>query len=611
MATLSELQNALVAADKAGATDDARALAQAIISLKGGGDPSRAPVSGPKSAPFEDPGFGKSTLIAAGKTFDRLLDGATQMYLGARGENSALGGLKKNVDEKDAIYKPLQEARPFATGLGESLPSMVIPGGGAATWTGNALRMGAAGAIPAALEYGSTSDRLQKGAIAGAAGAVMPLLGATLKSAKTFAEPLYAGGRDAIVGRTLNRVAGDDAAKVISNLRGAGPLVPGSMPTAAQVAENGGIAAMERSAAQANAAAFSQRSMEQASARLSALRGIAGDDAAIAAAKSARGVTTKPMYSTATNAVYELDPSMQMMMQTPVMKKAIARAKELAANNERDFIFDTVTHSPFSGVGGAAPVVKKQITGQALQDIKTAIDDLIKDPTLGISGSEAVAADRIRGKMLGWMEGQNPEFKNARTTFAQMSQPINQMQVGQALVDKLKPALSDYGEIGKETAANFAGQLRNSENLMRNATGFKGIGSLESVMGPQNMATLNNIGRDLARKSNAETLGKGVGSDTFQKLAMQNIAEQSGMPRLIGGLLDTPGLSRATKWVYRDTDEMAQKVIAEAMINPQKAAQLMERARIGDLPPTLKKQLFIQAGLRGGGLLAGAAIAQP
>jgi len=296
MATLHELQNALVAADKAGATEDAKALAKAIIQLKSSAQSEAAPKP---TVPFEDPGALATLPIAAGRTFDRILDGFTQMYLGARGESSALGGLKKNVEEKDAIYKPLQEARPLATGVGEALPSMVIPGGGAATWTGNAMRMGASAAVPAALEYGDLGDRLMRATIAGSSAAALPALGAGLKSIKTFAEPLYQGGREAIVGRTLNRIAGDEAPNVLAKLKAAQPLVPGSMPTAAQVAENGGIAAMERSAAAANPSGFAQRSMEQASARLNALRGIAGDDVKLAAAVTARDTAAKPLYDQA------------------------------------------------------------------------------------------------------------------------------------------------------------------------------------------------------------------------------------------------------------------------------------------------------------------------
>ena len=565
-----------------------------------------------QKAEAEDPGALGTIPIAAGKTVDRVLDGLTQMYLGARGESSALGGLKQNVAEKDAIYRPLQEKRPFATGLGEALPSMAIPFGASASLIGNAGRMALAGGVPAALEYGTAGERAQRGLIGAATGAVVPVLGALAKSAKTFAEPLYEGGRQMIAGRALNRVAGDDAANVISKLQAARPLIPGSMPTAGQVAENGGMAAFERMAKQADPSAYTQRGMEQASARLSALRGIAGDDAAIAAQAAARKTATEGAYTQAKNAAYVVDDNLQNLLERPLVKKAMERAKGIAADDGRSFGFSTTSSAPFKGVGGAQEQVTKQITGHGLQDLKMALDDMLKDPTSGIVGTEAKQAQNLRGKVVDWMEGANPEFKAARTTYAAMSKPINQMQVGQELLTKLEPALADFGALGQETGATFARQLRNSDQMVKNATGFKGAGSLDELMGTQNMGTINNIAQDLARKSNSERLGAGVNSDTFQKLSMQNLAEQSGMPRLVGGLLDTPGLNRATKWIYRDSDEKAQKMIAEALLNPQKAAELMTGANrvILENNPKLKA-LIGQAAMRSGGLLAGSVVTQP
>lgn len=607
MATLAELQQALVLADKAGATDDARALAKAIIDIKSKAAPQ--PVA-TQSQQLEDPGALNTILIGAGRTFDRVGKGMQQLYYGATGNDKKLQELDAAAKSDDEAYKPLQEARPFATGLGEALPSMILPGGGAKTLIGTAGKMAASAAIPAALEYGSAGDRAMNAALAGGAAAAVPFVGFAAKSAKSFAEPLYAAGRDQIVGRTLNRVAGDDAAKVVAKLKGASPLVPGSLPTAAEVAENGGIAALQRSAAQSSPTEFAQRGMEQASARLDALRGIAGDASKIDAAKQARAAVTGPAYEQAKNAVYVVDDKLQSLLNRPAVKKAMARAEALAGNEERPFAFSTTSSSPFAGVGGPAAVQTKQVTGRSLQDLKMAMDDMLADPASGVVGREAEQVRGLRNQIVNWMESANPEFGKARTQYAQMSVPINQMQVGQELLGKLQPALSDHGALGKETGARFAQTLRDTDSLVKNATGFKGAQSLEQLMGPK-MDTINAIAQDLARKQNAETLGKGIGSDTFQKLAMQNIAEQSGMPRIVGGLLDFPiGISRATKWVYRDTDEQAQKVIADAMLNPQKAAQLMEAAKQGLLSDKPKlRQALIQTGLRTGGLLSVAEVA--
>ena len=612
MATLEQLQNALVAADKAGATDDARQLAQAIIALKS--PQARATVQ--QAPEFNDPGFGQTALIGAGRTFDRVGKGMQQLYYGATGNDKELASLKDRATEDDRLYKTLQEARPFGTGFGEALPSMVIPGGGAATWAGNALRMGAAAAIPAALEYGDAGDRLLRGAMAGATGAAIPAAGALLKSVKTFAEPLYEGGRNAIVGRTLNRVAGDDAANVLARLKAAQPLVPGSMPTAAQVAENGGLAAMERSAAAANPAAFAQRGMEQSSARVNALRGIAGDDVTLAAATQARDTAAKPLYDQAKAMTMQNTPELTAILESlppGVMQKAhsLAMLARQPLKMGRDIPEHTVPTGLLDAYGNAitsdVAAQTSSYSGRALHYIKLAMDDALGKTGEGSLGrTEKALMTTAKDDLLASIDGGIPAYGQARAKFAEMSRPVNQMEIGQALYDKLKPALSDFGAIGQESKAQFATALRNGDKLAADATGFKGA-KLDSVMSPQQMQAMTGIAQDLGRKANSENLGRGVGSDTFQKLAMQNIAEQSGMPRIVGGLLDFPAVSRATKWVYRDSDEAAQKVISEAMLDPAKAAQLMEQVKKGALSDSPKlKQLLLQSGLRTGGLLGSA-----
>jgi len=76
------------------------------------------------------------------------------------------------------------------------------------------------------------------------------------------------------------------------------------------------------------------------------------------------------------------------------------------------------------------------------------------------------------------------------------------------------------------------------------------------------------------------------------------------MPRAVGGLLDLPGVSRATSWAYRETDQKMQGLLSDALLNPAKAAQLMEKADkrwLQENPKT--RQLLEQIALRGTGLL--------
>ncbi|MGJ7484345.1 hypothetical protein ACSFA2_03750 [Variovorax sp. LT2P21] len=581
------------------------------------GKPTASPAAAPAAPAFEDPGVLKAGVIGAGKTFDSMLDGLTQMWLASRGETSAMGGLKQNVDEKAAIYKPLADAHPIATAVGEAAPGMVIPVGGGATAVGTGLRLAAAGGIPGALEYGSAGERAGRAAFGATAGVVggqvLPAAGRAVleavpaigRTAKALTEPLYASGREAIAGRTLARAAGEGAQDVAQRLSNAAELVPGSLPTAAQVAENGGIAALERSVAAAQPAAFAERGMQQAASRTQALRGIAQDDTARAAAVAAREAATSPLYAQATRANYTVDPALERLLQTPAMQQALKRAEELAANNQRTFSFDVRNTDHFSGLANRPSSASRQITGQGLQDLKMAVDAMLTDPASGYAGSAGNSVKALRGQLLNWMEGANPAYRTARTTFADMSKPIGQMDVGKKLLTDLEPALNDFGGLASETASKFANAMRNADQTAIKATKFKGAG-MRDLMTPDQMGALEGIAGDLARKTNAQNLGRGPGSDTFQKLSMSNIAQQSGAPGVVGGALNLPGVSKVAKFLYSEPEEKIQSLLAQALLDPKIAGGLMSRTPAAVKPISAANLLFANP-TRPAQLLGGAA----
>lgn len=567
-----------------------------------------------KQAPIEDPGIAKTLGISAGRTFDRVLDGMTQMYLGAHGEDSALGGLKQNVQSKTDAYQPLKDMHPIATGIGESAPSMVIPAGGAATLWGNAGRMALAGGIPGALEYGTVGERATRAGVGAAAGASIPLLGAGFKTVKSFFEPLYQAGRETIAGRLLNTVAGESADAIKSRLASAAPVVSGSMPTVAQVAESGGLSALQRAAGQANPEAYTRRAMEQASARLNALRGIAGDDVAMEAAKTARDSASGNLYKSAFDKSAKSTPDLVAALDrlpSGVLEQAKALAKmsghplKEGADIPSQMVETGVLDAFGKPIMQATKAQESSYSGKALHYIKLALDDAIGKTGDGAMGNTAKRlAVNTKEDLLKAIDTQIPDYGAARTTFANLSRPVNQMQVGQELLGKLEGPLADYGGLANETGSIYARALRNAEQTVKAATGMKNA-TLPKVMTPNQMQTLEGIAQDLARKANEQNLGRGVGSDTFQKLAMNNIAQQSGVPRLMGGLLETPGISRATRWIYSDADQKMQGLLADTLLNPQEAAQLMTKAsKQALLPNSPKAKKALEQLVLRGGLLA-------
>lgn len=556
------------------------------------GKPSAAAPMDPKQFGPDDPGAIMSTLIGAGWTFDRVVKGMQQLYHGARGNDRELADLKARADEEKRLYEPLTEKHPIATAIGETLPAAVIPAGGTASLAGTVGKLAASGAIPGMLEYGSAADRAKRGAI-GAAGAVaggvvvpkaieatvkgVPAVGRAVRAA---VEPLTENGRKTIAGRTLVNAAGDDATTVAQRLAGAAEVVPGSMPTAAQVAENGGIAALERSVAAAQPTNFTARALEQNTARARAVADIAGDEGKKDLFRGARQKAAEDLYEKAYSVPIEMEnlsPAMRgevkKLMGMPAVQAGLKAARQNAANHGMKL----------DGEGSVA----------GLHHAKLAMDDMISELSgaTGAQANKAKAIEAARNRLVTFMEKMSPDYGEARATYAAMSKPINQMDVGQKLYETLKPALSDAGALGREAADQFGKAVRNADQTTKLATGRNM--KFADVMEPQQIATIQGVAADLARKDNMLRLGKEYGgSDTFQKLALSNIAERSGAPGVVGTALDLPGVSKVAKFLYREPEEKIQSLIADSLLEPKTAAQLMQEAIAKGRPQPVGNILF-------------------
>lgn len=131
----------------------------------------RANMTQPK-APDDDVGAFKAGLIGAGRTTDKVIQGVRQGYNWAIGDDATLAKMKADEAGKDAAYAPLRQKHPIATALGESIPMMAVPAGGAGSAAGFIGRSALAGALPHALSYGSVGERASGAALGGAGGAL-------------------------------------------------------------------------------------------------------------------------------------------------------------------------------------------------------------------------------------------------------------------------------------------------------------------------------------------------------------------------------------------------------------------------------------------------------
>lgn len=573
MADLSALYTALKNADAAGDTAAATALAGHIKSLQSSGPSTTQLEMQQKDAALYAPTNGMNE----GEKFRAGIGQA--MHSAGQGIGQLLG----MSSDQDVADSRKTDAALEATGAGKAgnllgnvamfAPNAMIPG--ANTVTGAALIGGLTGA---ATTPGSMGERAMSGALGGVGGAAGQMLPRLLGGVKAAAEPLTDAGRDAIVGRLMNKAAGDNAPAVRARLNAAAPLVAGSNPTAAEVADSGGIAALQRAMSAADPESYAHRGMEQAGARAGALRGIAGDEGQKAFFRDTRQAAAKDLYERAFSVPIEpenLSPAMRgevtKLMNMPAVQEALTTARTNAANHGMD-------------------VSKMDGNIMGLHQAKLAMDDKIAALRGGTANqaNAATAIEAARDRLVSFMEKMSPDYGEARATYAAMSKPINQMDVGQALYDKMKPALTDHGALAKETAASYAQALRNSDALTKQATG-RDL-KFANVMEPDQQATLQAIAQDLARKSNAQDLGRGVGSNTFQNFAMDNLSQSVGMPaavKALGGWI--PGMSPAatllTKgaqgvggYAYKSADEAMRQRMAQALLNPKEAAGLMSGA---------------------------------
>ncbi len=533
---------------------------------------SGKPVVSDADREMANPANSGSTLdnvrAGAGKAFVDLSRGVRQIFTPEKRSLSGLitgdnrSDIQKEIDESRKLDAPLMDTKAGLAGniagnVAATAPTMFIPGA-------NGIIGGAAlgSTLGAAQPVATGESRLNNAVVGGIGGAAVPAAAATWRTGKSLVEPLYAGGRENIIGRTLTRAAGPNAQAVEGRLANAAELVPGSAPTAAEVAESGGIAALQRAASAADPEAYAQRGLAQSAARAQALRDIAGTPGDLANAKGVREMMSGPHYDAAMKAKVPLtvsDKKISEIMSRPSLEGAWQEAEKMARE-----------------AGITSVTAKGEMTGETLHYLKMALDQKIADSKPGSPAQRLLMG--TRDELRNWMEKAIPEYKAGREAFKSWSPAVDQHKVGAYLADKLSPALADQGALGRETAAQYAQALRNAPGTLKATTGFRG-NDLADVMAPNQMNVLENVGRDLGRKANAQDLGRGAGSDTFQKLSMANIGQQSGMPRLVDFASSLPGVSRATSWIYRDTDNQIRQQMAQALLDPKKSAQLMREAK--------------------------------
>lgn len=520
-----------------------------------------------------DKGYGGSTAASVGRVGGQVL--ATLPVGGALGAGVRAVGAAGGV--APGVLVPLGEA--------------IGSGGLAARGAGMATRA-AGGAISGGVQAGLANP--EDAGTGAAIGAAVPLVGRVIGSAGKalggIARPFYAGGQDQIVGKALREFATDPTA-ARGALENVAEVIPGSAPTTAMAAGDIGLAGLSRTLQATNpayAAELAARQTAQNAARTAALEDVAGNTGKMSLAKMARDQATgsirEAVLDRAGNVPVEgLLSQLDGMLANPnnagqLAQQALGQFRNrigaLAAQDGkvnaralyaiRKDIGD-VLGGKLQGEAGNLRYASGQLNG-----VKGLIDDAIdtasRRTTLSTS-REVGALGQGVGPQTGGIttDAAQPSWQQYLQTYAQQSRPINQME-------KLSGVLSTVQTGTVDAQGNAILSAAKLNNLLKNQGA-----DLEKVLAPDQMALLRNLQADLNASQLASNAGRAVGSNTVQNMASGDLL-RSVVGRGLSGAPATQSLAqRALNVVYGGANQQIQERLGEALLDPARAAQLLQQ----------------------------------
>lgn len=549
------------------------------------------------------------------------MSGADKFFAGAgkaftdlgRGVGQLAGFVsEKDVDESRKLDQALMQTGAGMAGnitgnVAATLPTMFMPGvntvtGGAALGT----TLGAIGPV------GTDESRLKNAAIGGAFGLALP---AAVNVAKAGKAALYdpLAGQAKIIGGALTRAAGDKASEIVKALRGQGAATKGVQLSAGTVSRNEGLSALEDAIrSQLPSGELARIGQTNRNALADALRGIADTPEAMAAAQAAREGAAESLYGRA--------------FQSDAMRKSIAKEAEqavsglragsgnfpkidlstegLRALQSRPMFQSAMEQAKKLAADKGANIGNPLESLEGLHYIKLALDDMA-NPLAGtaMGKNQLSAVNSIRSALTKELENVSPLYGNARSAFAEMSQPINQMQVGQSLANKLIPATADEMPASLNYA-QLAKAMQDPDAVARAATGFEGA-KMASILSPDQMGTVQGVTSDASRIAEALRRGMGTGSPTARRLAQgdmvaQHFAQEAPITSRILEIAGTiPGVNLATKGASAIGSMVGDKINAQMLgkldemlaNNPQGVAQLIEK-ELMRIAPTERQKIL-------------------
>jgi hypothetical protein len=400
----------------------------------------------------------------------------------------------------------------------------------------------AGGGIPAAISLGQAGWRLLKGAL----GKVDP--------------------KD--VGKLLNEYSGSARDRIIAELEKRRIYIPNSMPTAGQAAARVGSAeftALGKHAENVLPTEYAAHARQQARARRGALvTDVAGKPKAREKAIDLRTDASKKAYEEAYQTPFTrgkgFNKALEVITTNPFYVKASSKADEIMTAKHGSI---PDGHGGFMSGGSyieylhtVKEILDSQISGKASNE-------------LAIGRAELAAALDLKTKIVNFLSKHSPKYEAARKAHETASIPIDQMKLGQGLLEKLVAPLDD-----KEMAAAYSKSVRDILDTAKKETG-RNASDITEVFTPKQIGTIYGIARDLQRNARYTELAR-KGSPEVSRRLTDLSRSPTGKTKLLDRayVIFSSIISTATGAATRKT----MREVAEVMLDPAKTAELMRLA---------------------------------
>lgn len=472
----------------------------------------------------------------------------------------------------------------FAGNVATTVPLAFVPG--ANTVKGASLIGSLTGLMQPSTSTQETATNAGLGGVIGG-GSVMAGRGlaAAYQGATGLLRPLTGKGQSDIAAEVLQASA-TDPAKAAAQAALAKPFVKGSNPTMGQLGDDG-LAQLERTLFNKpeSQGPLSRAYSQQKVARQAAISDVAGTPGYLDSLKEGRATFAREDYKAARAAGLDaemasaLQPQIDSLMRRPTMVKLAEDAKLMAADRD-------IALTEIGSVDG-------------MHWMKKALDRKITAATNPASPThenlDALVA--MKGDLMATLEQVSPLYKTANDNFAKSSKQINAMEVAKDLQNRLYKN-AEWGS-GKEMGNTYQTELSKSLESIKKQTGMNK--TLNDVMPMKDIATLEGIAKDLARKEAGQNNGRAVASNTVQNLMGQNlidrIAGPLGAPQSFSQNVISNTLSRPYNFVMQSAEPKILGLLSESLADPKKAAELLslvkQPSKMGRLATNSEKYLSV------------------